>query len=375
MVAGLALVTLPASASRSAVLLQQTWTQLLYLAVGVGLLAVTVGDLLWATLWSNGGAGPLSSRLSRWTWRALEAVGGEDSRLLTLSGPVILTLTLVMWFGLIWGSWTLVLAGGENAIVELNAPAGITWTERLYFVGYSVFTLGNGGFAPVGGVWQIATTLMTASGMVFVTLSVSYVLSVYSAVNQKRSFAGSVTGLGSDGAAFVRKGWDSEDFNRLNLPINTLTSDLDLLTEQHKAYPILHYYHSEDPEKSAAKAVAVFDEAMTILRCGTPKDSRPNQALIESACSSVESYLRTLDSEFIEPTDEAPPSPDLDRLREADIPTVSDEEFESAIEDLAERRQHLLGMVNSDARDWPAEDTRDRASDSARTESALAHGD
>ena len=324
-----------------------------YLGLGIVLLVVTVLDLLWTTLWVDGGAGPITSRVTTWTWRGLRRIGSERSRALSTAGPLMLVISLTVWIGLIWAGWTFVFAGGGNVLIDTRQPEAVTWTGRIYFVGYSMFTMGNGDFTPVDGVWQLVTALTTASGMLFVTLGVSYVLSVLGAVTDKRSFAGSVTGLGARGEEIVQNGWDDGAFRGLNLPINMLASDLDRLAEQHKAYPVLHYYHSDQAQTSAAMAVAVFDEAMTILRRGVPDEQRPNQALIENACSSTDSYLETLSGAYVDPADEAPRPPDLDRLREANIPTVADEEFADVLEELDERRRKLLGMVTADAWHWP----------------------
>ena len=75
---------------------------------------------------------------------------------------------------------------------------------------------------------------------------------------------------------------------------------------------------------------------------------------MENARSSTDSYLETLNSAFIQPADEAPPPPNLARLREEDIPTVSEDQFGDALEELAERRQKLLGVAEADAQEWPS---------------------
>ncbi|WP_336344511.1 ion channel [Halalkalicoccus ordinarius] len=326
-----------------------------YLLLGTGLLIASIVDLLWTALWVDGGAGPLSSRLSAGTWSGLKTVGSDHPRVLSLAGPLILTLSIVMWIGLIWAGWTFVFAaGGERALIPMNAPnSPLTWPGRGYYVAYTMFTDGNGDFAPNGAPWQIASALTTASGMLFVTIAVSYILSVLGAVSDKRSFASSVTGLGSRGEAFVRTGWDGEDLNQLDLPLNSLASDVNRLAEQHKSYPILHYYHSERDADASKMAVAIFDDALTLIRFGVPEEHKPNTALVEDARSSTFDYLQTLDNAFIDPADQLPPAPDLDRLRDAGIPTVSDEEFDDAMEDLDERRRRLLAMIEADARYWP----------------------
>ena len=330
---------------------------LVFLVLGVAVLILGVVDILWTTLWVDGGSGPLSSVLTTGVWRGLRPFGDERSRVLSLAGPIILVATLVAWVALIWGGWTLIFAGSDGALLAAHEDVPVTWTGRFYFVGYSMFTMGNGDFYPPAGVWQIAASLTTASGMLFVTMGVSYVLSVLGAVSNKRSFASSVSGIGDDSETFVRSGWDGEDFEGLHLPLNSLAGQLDRLSDQHKSYPILHYYHSEEAKHASAMAVAVFDEAMTVLRFGVPDEDQPDAVLVENARSANENYLETLNNAFIDPAEQEPPPPDLDRLRDAGVPTVSDAEFAAALADLEDRRRKLQGVVNADAWHWPPIDS------------------
>ncbi|SDQ78513.1 potassium channel family protein [Halopelagius longus] len=318
------------------------------------MLLLVIVDLLWTTLWVDGGAGPLSSRLSKWVWRLLRRVGERHSRLLSLAGPLILTLTLATWVGLIWFGWTFVFAGGENALIDTRDGGPVDWTSRLYYVAYTMFTDGNGDFTPNGSVWQMASSFTTASGMLFVTMGVSYVLAVLGAVAEKRAFANSVTGIGQESEEFIRSSWNGEDFHDVDLMLDTVSSNLNQLSEQHKSYPILHYYHSEGEAEASAMAVAVLAESTTILAEGIPEEYGPNGTLIKSTRSSTKDYLQTLDNAFIEPAGETPPPPDLDRLRRAGIPTVSDAEFAEALEEMNESRRKLLGAVEADAWYWPS---------------------
>jgi len=324
-----------------------------YLAAGLLVLVLAVVDILWTTLWVDGGAGPLSSWLIPGLWQGLRTLGGQRSRALSLAGPVILTVTLVTWVSLIWGGWTLVFGAADSALVNARDDTPVTWANRLYFVAYTMFTMGNGGYYPPEAAWQVAASLTTASGMLFVTMGVSYVLSVLSAVSEKRAFASNVTGLGDRAAAVVATGWDEDDFRGLHLPLNSLAGQLDRLATQHKAYPILHYYHSEEGTQSSAMGVAIFDEALTVLRFGVPTDAQPNAALLENARNAVDNYLETLNESFFDPAGETPEPPDLRRVREAGAPTVRDDEFAAAVDGQGDRRRKLLGIVRADAWHWP----------------------
>jgi hypothetical protein len=253
-----------------------TEVNVLPLGFGVLLLVATTTDLLWTTLWSDGGAGPLSSRMTGWTWTGLRRLGSGRSRLLSIAGPAILVSTLVMWVGLLWAGWTLVFAGGEHALIDTRDGGPLSWVEYVYFVAYTMFTMGNGDFTPTAGVWQIATSLTTASGMLFVTLAVSYVLSVLGAVVEKRSFASTVTGIGHRSDAFVEDGWNGEYLHQLDLPLDTLSSDVSRLAKLHKAYPILHYYHSEQEIDASTMGhhLRRGADAASLRRAGGPPAER-----------------------------------------------------------------------------------------------------
>lgn len=103
--------------------------------------------------------------------------------------------------------------------------------------------------------------------------------------------------------------------------------------------------------------VAIFDEALTLYTFGVPKQYHPNKVWIKEARSSVQSYLGTLNAAFINPADNVPPSPDINMLRSENLPTDTDEEFESCLDQLKNRRKKLRGMLQVDARSWPAECT------------------
>lgn len=324
-----------------------------YLLLGIFLLVVAFVDLLGTTLWLYGGAGPLTTRFTRWVWQGFQRVGSKHSRAMSLVGPVLVMFTLTMWILLLWTGWTFVFASGENVLIDTHGSESVSWTGRIYYVGYTLFTLGIGDIIPTEGTWQIVTILATGNGMLFVTMSVSYILSVLNAVIQKRTFASSITGLGKDSEEFLLSGWTGENFRGFELLLTSLSSDLENLTYQHKAYPILHYYHSQEDQYASAIAVAIFDEALTLLRFGVEESDRLQGAPLASARSSAKSHLQTLHSVFIPPAEAVPDPPNLDQLRAAGIPTVSDEEFAEALNQLSERRRRLLSLVNADARNWP----------------------
>ncbi|WP_247729673.1 ion channel [Halovivax limisalsi] len=326
-----------------------------FLALGIALLAVAVVDILWTTLWVEGGAGPLTSRLMEWIWWALRRFSRRSSLVRTLAGPVILVASLATWMALLWLGWTFVFAAGEVPLVDTVGGGSLTWSDRFYVAGYALFSLGNGDFAPSSSRWQFVTVLATASGLSLITLAVTYVLSVLDAVTQKRSFAAGVAGLGSTGAEVVTTAWDGESFEGLDQLLSTYVQQLNALSTNHKAYPVLHYFHTQDRSEAPVTSAAILDDALTLLRFGVRSSERPGDAIVANARASIASYLDTLGSRFVGPANRTPPPPDIDAVREAKIPTRTDDEFAESVDELETRRRLLLGLVEADAREWPGE--------------------
>ena len=326
--------------------------ELLLAALGIGLILFTLVDALWTALWVDGAAGPLTRRATTWAWRGLlRVVGRQRHRALSLFGPVLLVTTLMAWVGLVLAGWFLLFSADPQSLSSTGPPEA-DWTGRVWFIAYSFFTVGNGDFIPKPGVWQIAASLIGATGMVLITLAISYLLSVISAVVSKRAFASQITGLGETPEALVKSGWNGHDLRPLDRLLADLSSQLGQLTQQYESYPLLQYYHAAHPSRSPIRAVAIFDDALTLMQFGVAPDARPGPAELASARASVKSFLGTLRSALISPATEAPPGPELGALREHGIPAVPEHEFQREIQQLDDRRRSLLGLVQGDGWTW-----------------------
>ncbi len=58
-----------------------------YLVVGIVVLVVGIVDIVWTTLWVDGGSGPVSGRLTTGIWKGLRVATGDRNRALSLAGP------------------------------------------------------------------------------------------------------------------------------------------------------------------------------------------------------------------------------------------------------------------------------------------------
>jgi hypothetical protein len=322
--------------------------------LGLALVGGITIDALWTTLWVDGHAGPFSGRVASglrlMMWKA---VPPEKHRLLSLTGPVVLVLTVLLWALVMWTGWTLAFSADPGSLRDPHTGQAATLAGRIYFTGYTMFTLGNGDYGPRGGWWQFLTSVTSLSGLFLVTLAVTYMLAVLEAVVAKRSFASHVTALGGSAEEMVLNSWDGRCFRDIELQIVSLTEQLNTVTEQHQAYPMLHYYHEARRQQSVPVGLAIFDVALTLLAEGVAPEVRPAPSALRAARVSVDAFLETLESAYVDPAEHSAGPPDLDRLRAGGIPTVSDAEFEQTMQRREKHRRLLMGFLEGEKRKSP----------------------
>lgn len=323
------------------------------LILGLFLVILTFVDALWTTVWVDGASGPIAGFLQYRIWQLMQLlIPRKRNSLLSLSGPIIQTTVLLVWVLMLWTGWVIVFSSYDDSLFYSRGKASTDLTGRIYFVAYAMSTMGNGDYYPNRGMWELLASLTTLSGMLLITLVVSFVLSVLGGVTQKRSLASQIMGMGQSAEEYVLTLWNGKDFSGLDLQLISLTTQIGQLTEQQLSYPILHRYHGATPKKDTAPAIAVLDDALTLIRFGIQEDYRPSHSLLHSTRQSIQSYLETLASSAIYPSKRLPPPPNLSKLREAGLPVVSDEEFNNSLKELDHRRKLLFGLVKDNSFRW-----------------------
>lgn len=329
-----------------------------WISLGAGSLLVVAGivDLVWTSLWVNRGAGPVSRAVGSLSWRSIYTLAGKDNGLLTAAGPLIITLTVIAWVVLLWCGWFLIFTSEVSAVVSSSTNQPAEAVERLYFAGYTIFTLGNGEFQPAGGRWQVATALAAGSGLFAFTLAFSYLISVVSAAVSARTFAAQVSGLGSTPADAVAAAWDGSTYSALAFPLQSLAGEATKLGQQLLAYPVLQYFHAGKSNTSPILALARLEQILAIVRFGVPEAARPAAILLNSAQSAVGQAVETLARQFSTETSEPLPDPILQSLREANLPVLPVAELSAALRPHQERRRKFQGLL--EAHGWSSEDLR-----------------
>lgn len=324
----------------------------LFVVTGLLVLVLTLVDIVWTTLGTHGG-GPLSKHISAALWRCALAVHRRrpNHRLLSFAGSVILTITVCFWVVAVWAGWVLIFSFDARSIVDTQTNAAGDLFARIYFVGYTMFTVGNGDLKPNGPWWRIATTLVGGSGLGSVTLAITFLLEVLAAVVHQRTLGAYITDLGGTPRKIISRAW-RDRFDSLEQHLVQLTAMIHLFTEQHLAYPVLHYFHSEHPRTSATLRIASLHETLMLLADGVREDVRLPPLATEQLRGAIRGFAEVIRSQYVDPERQPPAAPSLDILRAPGVPTVPEDDFFDSVANESRIRRFLLGLIHDDGWTW-----------------------
>jgi hypothetical protein len=325
----------------------------LCLLTGFALLLLVMCDLLWTTFLEGGP--PLTRHICHFAFHfTMGFCTGRARRVIGMAGLMAILSTLGTWIILLWAGWALVFSATPTALVDAGTGAPANEWARIYFAGYTIFTLGLGDYRPIGAFWQMATSVAAGSGFIMFGTALAYLMAVVPAATQKRQLAVVIWCLGKSPDDIITRAWNGADSTALAPHLTTLIPMLALMGESHLSYPILHYIHSTKRSASLAVNVAALDEALTILECGLQRGCSLDLPSLGASRMAITEFLNTLEPALIAPSKDDPPPPSLKPLKDMGIPVVDDELFSQALAPLAQRRRLLHALVRNEGWTWHA---------------------
>src|SRR5688572_7003206 len=235
-------------------------------AAGVGLLLVIIYDVYATVLHSSARYGPIGERMDRGVWRMARTVAFTLPRVrrhkfLNLVGPLMLPLLLLSYLVLLVFAFALIyypnLASDFTASRE---AAGTGFDDALYFSGLTLTTVGYGDVVPRTGAMRFVAVFESAVGIISITLAITYLLTIYGALERKRTAALALyhqAGEGADAAGFIAHHYVEGQFYGLRGALSTSTRDLQALLESHVEHPVIHYFHPSEVYKSLPRMLFI----------------------------------------------------------------------------------------------------------------------
>lgn len=327
-------------------------------ALGVVILLVALGDALSTTIAPTSHDGIFSGRAGRWLWTRIKRRVRSHAAL-RLAGLSVVGSLLVVWLVLTWAGWSLVFIGTPTAIEDSGSGLAASRWQVVYFVGTTMFTLGPGDYIASSAGWGMLVPLAALNGLLLLTLAVTFLVPVVSAVVDKRTMAVQIAVLGTTSSQILENA--KGELGELSSALDQLVPALARSAQEHLAYPVLHYFHSTARHAALAPMLAVLDETLTLLIMGTDDDVSISDLRMGRIRRAIDAVLVTLEPVFFDETETVPPPPPIDALCLAGLEPVADEVFALRLIEVSDRRRALAGWVTADG--WAWGDVQNTAAD------------
>jgi hypothetical protein len=246
-----------------------------YTALGLSILALVVYDVYATILHARARSGPIGETLNRTLWRIARAIAFKLSRvhrhhLLNVIGPLLQPLLIVLFIALLALGFALIYYPRMPANFTVQGDAANSpFMAALYFSGTTLTTLGYGDIAPHTMGMRLTALLEAASGLALISLAITYLITVYSALERKRAVAISFYHQAEEGAnvaAFITHHFVAGRFYSLETTLRMATRDLQELLESHVEHPVIHYFHPVEVYKSLPRVLFLALETCAVIR-------------------------------------------------------------------------------------------------------------
>jgi hypothetical protein len=270
--------------------------------------------VLYAKIGSQGasraGAGIISLRVARATWWMFRHVSSRlpvnRDAAWSFCGPVTVVCLVVVWSMLLAGGAALMLhpALGEG-VRSSNSPHARDFLSALYVGGSSLSFTSSSDYYPQTGSYRLLYLANALIGTACISLTIAYVLQLYTALQQRNALGLSISVMTKDSAdpVMLLTGLGPQGrFDTGYTIVADLAAELSAIKEAHHLYPLLFFYRPYQPANSIPQIAFIALDMVTLLR--TALDDGQYRWLKESA--AVESVGRlaslmveTLGSTFI----------------------------------------------------------------------------
>lgn len=326
-----------------------------YLAGGILLFLFTSFDIVKTTLSFNG-AGSVTNHLARGIWKLFFYLSGKNGRsnMLPYAGSVILVTVLLTWILMLWGGLLLMLMAETDSVQNSSTKAWATVTEKLYYAGFTLSTLGVGDFNATSDLFRIITSVTAFAGLAFITASITYFIPVLQAVGLQSKLSFYIISMGSTPYQILHNSWNGKDFSSFFGNVTTICQMLMQHIAHHHSYPIIHYFHNNRPQFAISPAVVLLTETYNLLQYAV-KPEATDKLKLTMLKHTLDQYLQMVHREFIKDAkpDEQAPMPALKPLQNEGIPLQSEEKIKEIYNQrLKEQRNVLTLLLEEDGWTW-----------------------
>ena len=320
--------------------------EVIYLILGILLVTMSIVEFGWNTL-SVVGGGAISMWLARGMWGvalSLYRATGQ-SKFLVYSSPLLMMAVIGTWVVMLWIGFTLIFMSGDTSVLDSTTRLPVNWLDKAYFAGFSIFTLGTGDLVAGGTPWRLTSVLAAYLGLTTITLSLTYISSVITSAIAGRQLALLIHCLGNSPDEMLKTAWNGSDLSDLDHVLSEVGAELNGYAEKHLVFPIIHFFHSDEPDGSIALACARLDDSIRAIELGIDKAYQPNRILLISARKALTKYLERSRNRYRGEQSDEPTIPRFEESRIAGVPLLPSPKLDQIFHDAIERRRELSELV------------------------------
>ena len=249
-------------------------TNFLLTIAGMVMLAFVFYDVYATILRAAKNLRPFSELLNRALWWVATRLTQKLSRrlrhrVLSALGPLLMPLTIGFFILTLLTGFALIYLPRMATEFKIDdaAHSGSLF-QAFYFSGVTLLTIGYGDILPITAVTRTAAIIEGASGLAVISLSITYLLTVYGALERKRAVALKFyhqARQGADISGFITSHFARGGFHSLTESLREATRDLQELLESHIEHSVIHYFHPVEVYKGFPRALFVVLESVAIL--------------------------------------------------------------------------------------------------------------
>jgi hypothetical protein len=251
---------------------------------GGAIVLVVLADVFLTVLFPGSGHGPLRrpvSKLVSHAFRAVARLAGprRAHEVLSYRGPVLVVVSIAVWPVVLTCGWAMIyLPVLGHAVTASSGTVPHDWATAFYYSAFAVTTLGTGDVVPQTGLYRFLLVTEAAIGFAVLTMVITYFLSVYNAITERKTVGGALhhrtLGTG-DSVTFITALADGDDISSVVSQLSSTGEFVQNVCETHRAYPVLHYFHFRDVRYSLPRILAVVLEAAALLGSALDPESYP----------------------------------------------------------------------------------------------------
>ena len=255
---------------------------MVYTILGVALLLLVAFDVYVTVLHAAGRPGPISDGITRLIWRisltvAFRLSRARRHRLLNAVGPLMMPAIVTVFVALLVIGFALIyLPRVPGHFMMDDETASSPWLASLYLSGSTLTTLGYGDISPRSFEMRFVALAEGASGLILISLTITYLISVYQALERKRvialAFYHQAEG-GADAVGYIAHHFVSGRFIGIQSDLRTAAYNLQEVLESHIEHPVIHYFHPVQIYKGVPRVLFLSLEIFAVIRSCIDKEA------------------------------------------------------------------------------------------------------